>query len=119
MHIEELREYCLSKPGVTEGFPFGADALVFKVMGKMFAVSGLDRIPPQINLKSEPEKAIALREEYDGRILPGWHMNKVHWNTVHITELPAALVIELVDDSYNLVVASLTKKLQAELSKLQ
>jgi len=80
MNIEEIREYSLAKPGVTEGFPFGQDVLVFKVMNKMFALTGLEGDPPYVNLKCDPERAIELREEYED-IQPGYHMNKV------ITEL--------------------------------
>lgn len=76
MNIEEIRDYCLSKPGVTEGFPFGGDVLVFKVVNKMFALTGLEGDPPYVNLKCDPERAIELREEYED-IRPGWHMNKV------------------------------------------
>src|SRR5690554_593868 len=126
MNIEEFRTYCLSKKGVTESFPFGEETLVFKVMGKVFALAGLDAHPASANLKCDPEKAIELREEYDGLINPGYHMNKKHWNTVEIDppagragrNLPPALIVELVDHSYNLVVKGLTKKLQAELENL-
>jgi predicted DNA-binding protein (MmcQ/YjbR family) len=119
MNIEEFRDYCLAKKGVTESCPFGEMTLVFKVMGKMFAICGLERIPTQVNLKCDPERAIKLREEYDGLIIPGWHMNKQHWNTVYIEDsIPPELVIELIDHSYDLVVASLTKKLQAEWATL-
>ncbi|EAR16038.1 MULTISPECIES: MmcQ/YjbR family DNA-binding protein [Robiginitalea] len=114
MHIEEFREYCLAKKGVTEGFPFGQDVLVFKVMGKMFALTGLDRHPPQANLKADPERIPGLREEYDGRILPGYHMNKDHWNTVMLQGLPADLLRELIDHSYELIVASLPAKSRKE-----
>ena len=85
MNIEEYREYCISKKGVTEEFPFDDVTLVFKVMGKAFALCGLDEIDPRVNLKCDPERAIELREEYED-IIPGWHMNKKHWNTVSIAE---------------------------------
>jgi predicted DNA-binding protein (MmcQ/YjbR family) len=100
----------MAKRGVTEGFPFGGDVLVFKVMDKIFAISPLDRYPPQANLKCDPERAIDLRERYAGRILPGYHMNKALWNTIHLEELPEELIRVLTDHSYELIVASLPKK---------
>ncbi|MGY8914485.1 MAG: MmcQ/YjbR family DNA-binding protein [Flavobacteriales bacterium] len=119
MDIEAFRAYCITKKGVTEEFPFDADTLVFKVMGKMFALAPLERIPSQVNLKCDPERAIELRETHDGIIMPGYHMSKTHWNTIYIENyLPASLIMEFIDDSYNLVVAGLTKKLKAELDAL-
>lgn len=118
MNVEELREYCLTKKGVTEEFPFDSDTLVYKVMGKMFALVPLERLPSQCNLKCDPERAIELREEYDGAITPGYHMSKTHWNTLFLENLPTKLILELVDHSYDLVVAGLTKKLQQELQNL-
>ena len=119
MNIEEFRNYCLSKKGVTESFPFDEQTLVFKVMNKMFAVSGLEHIPARANLKCDPDWAMELREEYDGLILPGWHMNKRLWNTVELEmNIPHDLLKELIDHSYDLVVSGLTKKLQAELANL-
>lgn len=119
MNIEEFRDYCLSKKGVTESFPFGEETLVFKVMDKIFALAGLDAHPATANLKCNPDRAIELREEYDGLIIPGYHMNKNHWNTLEIEgNLPSKLLLELIDHSYNLVVKSLTKKLQAELANM-
>lgn len=119
MNIEAFREYCLSKKGVTESLPFGPDVLVFKVMGKMFALCALEKMPATANLKCDPERAIALREEYDGLITAGYHMSKKHWNTVELERnIPADLLLELIDHSYNLVVSGLTKKVQAELEKL-
>ena len=110
MNVEELREYCLSKKGTTEGFPFDEKTLVFKVMGKMFALCGLERMPAAVNLKCDPERSIELREEY-GDIVAGFHMNKKHWNTVTIEEgeLEDKLIIELIDHSYDLVAAKLKK----------
>lgn len=119
MHIEAFREYCISKKGITEEFPFDEQTLVFKVMGKMFALVPLERIPSQANLKCDPEKAIVLREEYDGIITPGYHMSKVHWNTLFLENLPPKLIMELVDHSYDLVVSKFTKKLKAELDNLE
>ena len=119
MNVEEFRTYCLNKKGVTESLPFGPDTLVFKVMNKMFAVSGLERTPTQVNLKCDPDRSEELRAEYDGIIIPGWHMNTHHWNTVMIEDaLPPKLVVELIDHSYDLIVASLPKKLQAEWAAL-
>jgi len=108
MNIEELREYCISKKGVTEGFPFDEVTLVFKVGGKMFALTNLDG-EPSVNLKCDPEKAIELREQYSA-IIPGYHMSKLHWNTVYMDRsLPENLIKELIDLSYGLVLASLPK----------
>ncbi len=119
MNIEEFRNYCLSKKGVTEEFPFDAETLVFKVMGKMFALAPLERVPSQANLKCDPEKAIELRETHDGSITPGYHMSKTHWNTVFLEDnLPPNLIKELVDHSYDLVVSGLTKKIKAEFDAL-
>jgi len=114
MNIEEFRQYCMAKKGVTEEFPFDAVTLVFKVMGKMFALAPLERIPSQTNLKCDPERAITLREEHDGVITPGYHMSKTHWNTLYLEQLPPKLITELVDHSYDLVVSKFTKKLKAE-----
>ena len=118
MNIEAFREYCIAKKGVTEEFPFDEQTLVFKVMGKMFALSGLERVPSQVNLKCNPERAIELRETYDG-VIEGWHMSKVHWNTVFLDSIDPKLTKELIDHSYNLVVAKFTKKLRAALEALQ
>ncbi len=118
MNIEEFRDYCLSKKGVTEDFPFDEQTLVFKVMGKMFALSGLERTPSQVNLKCDPERAISLREEYDGDIIAGYHMSKVHWNTLMLESLPPKLILELTDHSYDLVVSKFTRKLKTEFEAL-
>ncbi len=113
MNIEDLRLYCLSKPGVEESFPFDEYTLVFKVLGKMFALCGLKREPFAINLKCDPEKAIELREEFED-ITPGYHMNKKHWNTVVCEgNLTDRQVIDLIDHSYDLVWDSLPKKVRA------
>jgi len=117
MNIEELREYCLSLNGVTEGFPFGEDTLVFKVGGKMFCLANLTG-NTSVNLKNEPVKNIELREIYPA-IKPGYHMNKKHWNTVEIDgTVPVSLVKSLIDDSYNLVLSGLPKKKQLEIRSL-
>ncbi|NVK66413.1 MAG: MmcQ/YjbR family DNA-binding protein [Flavobacteriales bacterium] len=114
MNIESFRDYCLSKPGTTEGFPFSETALVFKVKGKMFALTNIDDFQ-SVNLKCDPEEAIVLRETYQG-VKPGYHMSKKHWNTVAVNaDVPDKLFIELIDHSYELVVKSLTKKLRDEL----
>ena len=118
MNIEEFREICLAKKGVTEEFPFDEHTLVFKVMGKMFALCALERLPPQVNLKCDPEYAQELRETHDGVIIPGYHMSKVHWNTLFLEQLPPKLIVHLTNHSYDLVVSKLTKKLKAELASL-
>ncbi len=109
MYLDEFRSACLALPETREDQPFGPDVLVFKVCDKMFALLSLDDIPPRVNLKCDPEEAVALREEYDA-ILPGYHMNKRHWNTVVLNaEVPTALVHAMIEDSYRLVVAGLRK----------
>lgn len=118
MNVEEFRIFCLAKKGVTEEFPFDEVTLVFKVMGKMFAIVPLERIPSQVNLKCDPEKAIELRETYDGIVMPAYHMSKTHWNTLYFEQLPSQLLHELTDLSYDLVVAKFTKKLKAALDAL-
>ncbi|TDN89111.1 putative DNA-binding protein (MmcQ/YjbR family) [Salegentibacter sp. 24] len=119
MDIETLRNYCISKKGVTESLPFGPDALVFKLMGKIFALASLDSVPLRLNLKCQPDRALELREEFESNILPGFHMNKQHWNTVILDgRLKPDFIYELIDDSYNLIKAGLTKKLQKELKDL-
>lgn len=118
MFIDEFRAYCLSKPGVTESTPFGPDTLVFKVMNRMFAVTGIDEFE-FINLKSTPEKVIELRESHEG-IQPGWHMNKAHWNSVFTDgSVSDQMIKALADESYDLIVASLPKKIQKELAELK
>ncbi|WP_371678597.1 MmcQ/YjbR family DNA-binding protein [Streptomyces sp. NBC_01276] len=104
----ELRAFCLEFNAAVEEFPFTPETSVFKVLGKVFALSALDAEPLKINLKCDPEEALRLRAEH-AAIVPGWHMNKRHWNTVTVAELPDALVRELVEDSYDLVVAGLPK----------
>lgn len=122
MHIDQLRDFCIAKKGVTEHFPFDEVTLVFKVMGKMFALVGLDdweKGNQKINLKCDPEWAITLREEFEG-INPGYHMNKKLWNTVTLNTVDVSdeLAIKLINHSYDLVVKGLTKKAQQELAKL-
>lgn len=119
MDIETFRDYCLAKKAVTESLPFGPDTLVFKVMDKMFALASLDETPLRVNLKCDPERAIQLREEHETSILPGYHMNKQHWNTLVLDgRLDPKLVFQLVDHSYELVVKSLPKKKQQEFDEL-
>ncbi|MCF8230065.1 MAG: MmcQ/YjbR family DNA-binding protein [Bacteroidales bacterium] len=114
MNIEQIREYCLSKKSVTEGFPFDNDTLVFKVANKMFALLSLEK--KRINLKCDPQRAIELREHYDF-IIPGYHMNKQQWNTISFEAgIDGGFLMEMIDHSYDLIVASLPKKVQAELS---
>lgn len=118
MNIEEFRAYCLAKKYVTECFPFDEKTLVFKVAGKMFALSGLEHHPPKVNLKCDPERAILLREEYE-EIIEGYHMNKKLWNTITIeSNIPNKLIVELIDHSYDLVIKSMSKKKQKELGFL-
>lgn len=110
MNIEELREYCIAKPFVEETFPFDQETLVFKVLGKAFVLTGISGSPLQFNVKCNPEKAIELRERYN-YVLPGYHMNKKHWNTI-VCEggVNKILLKQWIDDSYQLVMESLPKK---------
>lgn len=121
MQIDQLREFCICKKGVTEELPFDDVTLVFKVMGKMFALVSLKRWEngdAQINLKCNPERAEELRGEYES-VEPGWHMNKKHWNTVIFNnDVSDSLAFELIDHSYELVVKGLTKKLKEALKEL-
>jgi predicted DNA-binding protein (MmcQ/YjbR family) len=106
MDLAQFREYCLNKPGATEGTPFGPDVLVFKVGGKMFALAALDEVPTTVNLKCEPDLALDLRDRYE-QIRPGYHMNKKHWNTVEInTGIPDAELRKMINHSYELVAKS-------------
>lgn len=115
MHIESIREYCLSKKGVEEGFPFGEETLVFKVINKIFLLISLGADPLQFNAKCDPDKAIELREEYPA-IKPGYHMNKKHWNTVIVDgSISTKLIKEIIDDSYDLVIQSLPKKAREQI----
>lgn len=118
MNIEEIREYCIQKKGVTEAFPFDEVTLVFKVMGKIFLFMPLDETNPTISAKCEPERAIQLREEYPA-IRGGYHLNKKHWNSIDLDgTVNKDLIIELIDHSYQLIISSLTKKLKGELASL-
>lgn len=120
MNIEDYRSYCLNKKAVTEHFPFNDDALVFKVLGKMFALTSLKRWENGdafINLKCDPEYAQELRAEHDS-IQPGYHMHKQQWNSVYIHngDLSPKLILELIDHSYEMVVKGLPKKLRESLN---
>lgn len=115
MNIESIREYCLSKPQTNESCPFGDDNIVFKVFDKMFVLLSLDE--PWINLKCDPDKAIELRERYSGVVLPGYHMNKALWNTIIFDSVTDVILKEWIDDSYNLVVEKLPKKLRSQLNE--
>jgi predicted DNA-binding protein (MmcQ/YjbR family) len=113
MNVEEVRQICIAKKGVTEGFPFDETTLVIKVGGKIFALLSLDR-EPSVNLKCDPEKAVDLRERHED-VIPGYHMNKKHWNTVMLEgSLPDSLVAELIEHSYQLVYLSLPRKVKEE-----
>lgn len=114
MNIEEFREYCLQKTAVTEELPFDENTLVFKVAGKMFALTDIEEFK-SINLKCDPEVAIYLREKYDGSVLPGYHMNKKHWNTVVVGgSVPEIEFFSMIDKSYELVVSSISKNKRLE-----
>ena len=119
MNIQQLYEFCLSKKGVTEHFPFDEDTLVFKVGGKMFCLTSLkewEKGTPALNLKSDPERNDELRAEYDA-INPGFHMSKTHWNTVDFnSDVLDKMMCELINHSYDLVFKSLTKKLREEIN---
>lgn len=119
MDLDDFREYCLSKKGVSEDTPFGPETLVFRIGGKLFALTGINSYPPTANLKCDPERAIQLREEHRD-ITPGYHMNKKHWNTVQLEgNLSHSLLCELIDHSYDLVYQSLPKAIKAELEAQQ
>jgi len=118
MYIEAFRNHCLRKPGVTEELPFDPHTLVYKVMGKMFALADIDTFE-RINLKCDPEKAQALRETYEA-VTPGYHMNKQHWNTIAINgSIPDATLVQWIDHSYALVVKKLSKSDQERLASMQ
>ncbi|MBF0693841.1 MAG: MmcQ/YjbR family DNA-binding protein [Flavobacterium sp.] len=122
MNIQQFCEKCASLKAVTEHFPFDEDTLVFKVGGKMFAMTSLqdwENDKPSTNLKCDPEVADELRAQYDD-IVPGYHMNKKHWNTIYINKgVSDKLIAKFIHDSYDLVFASLTKKAQSEISEMQ
>ena len=116
MDIEKVRNYCLKKKKTTEGFPFGEEVLVFKVMNKMFCLVNLDH-PYTINLKCNPEYAVELREKYSA-VTPGYHMNKTYWNTINLDgSIPDKEILSWIDHSYELIVAAPSKKEQLFLKK--
>jgi len=115
LNVEQLRDYCLQKSGVTEGMPFGEDTLVFKVGNKIFLLISLDA-GNRFNVKCDPELAIELRDRHS-EIIPGFHMNKVHWNTVYMDgNLTNKQLCDMIDHSYTLILKSLSKALQAEIN---
>ena len=115
MNARELRDWCLEHEGAVEDFPFTAEHSVFKVRGKMFAISALEREPLEVSVKCEPELAVELRNSY-AAIRPGYHLNKRHWNTITLDgSISDQLVRDLVEDSYDLVVSALPKRVQKEL----
>jgi predicted DNA-binding protein (MmcQ/YjbR family) len=117
MNIESFRQYCISKKGTTEDLPFDENTLAFRVMGKIFALTDIDAFE-SVNLKCDPARALELRNQYQG-IVPGYHMNKQHWNTVMIdSDVSDQLLCQLVDHSYDLIVNGLPRKLKAELENL-
>jgi len=122
MDIQQLYDYCLSKKGVTEHFPFDEDTLVFKVMGKMFCLASLkewEQGNPSLNLKCDPDYALVLRDEFES-VQPGYHSNKKHWNTVYVNrEIPDKKVIHFINHSYELVAAKLPKKEREMLSNME
>ena len=118
MDVEEIREYSLARPGVTEGFPFDETTLVFKVMGKIFCIADLEG-KIGIALKNTPEKIIEMREEWPC-VTPASHLSKIHWNNVTDTyAVPSHLLKRWIDESYEIVITGLTRKLQEELKKMK
>jgi predicted DNA-binding protein (MmcQ/YjbR family) len=104
MNVEQIRDYCLSLPNAVEYMPFGPNHVVFKVSNKMFLLLGLDETPIRFNVKCDPSIAIELRERFPESILPGWHMNKKHWNTVHVDgQISSNLLFEMIENSYAIV----------------
>lgn len=115
MNIESLQQYCLSKKAVEESLPFGPSTLVFKVGGKMFLLASLDSVPLQFNVKCEPDNAVLLREQCTC-VLPGYHMNKQHWNTIIVDGTASdKLLQQWIDDSYNLILQTLPKRTQEQI----
>ena len=116
MTLDEFREYCLAKPGVTAGHPFGPGTLVLKVGSKMFTCLSEDESPLKVNLKSDPQVAVELRDRYED-VTPGYHMNKRHWNTVNLEgAVPEEDVLAMIDESYDLVYAGLKKAEKEEIT---
>lgn len=118
MNVERVRDYLLSKPGAEEGTPFGPDVLVYKVGGKMFGLISIDRVPPQMNLKCDPDRALRLRDRWEA-VIPGYHMNKKHWNTVVLDDsIPDAEISDWIDHSWELVIAGLPRTARDEVKRL-
>ena len=115
-HVDarDLRRWCLRHPGAVEDFPFSPGVSVFKVAGKMFALTALDREPLEVSVKCEPDLAVALRDSYPA-VRPGYHLNKRHWNTITVDGIEDQLVRDMVEDSYDLVVSALPKRVRDEL----
>ena len=122
MNIQQFYEFCLAKKGVTEHFPFDEDTLVFKVGGKMFALTSLkdwENGTPSLNLKCDPESALELREKFEG-INPGYHSNKKHWNTITINaDVPDKKILHLINHSYELIFSKLTIKIKNEINNIE
>ena len=118
MDANDILDYCLSKKGVTESFPFDEETLVMKVGTKMFLLMPLEKQPLNINVKTDPEWSLELRERYP-QITGAYHMNKTHWNSVSVDGLKKDLILKMIDHSYDLVVKSLTKKIREEISQLK
>lgn len=117
MDANEILEYCLSKKGVTDSFPFDNETLVLKVGTKMFLLMSLERQPLSINVKTDPEWSLELREQHP-QITGAYHMNKIHWNSVSVDGLKRDLLLKMIDQSYDLVFKSLTKKIKEEILNL-
>lgn len=118
MNIESFREFCMQLNGVAESQPFGPDTLVYKVGGKIFALAGLDDTECSVNLKCDPERAIEFREEFPDDIMPGYHMNKKHWNTIYFERgLKDDFLKNMIHHSYDLVVSALPLKIKKELQQ--
>ena len=115
MDVDALRALCLAKAGASEGYPYGPGALVMKVAGKVFAIIADAAEPPTISLKCEPEIAVAMRESYDA-VIPGYHLNKKHWNTVVADGSVDDQLADWIDDSYDLVVAGLPRRVREQLA---
>jgi predicted DNA-binding protein (MmcQ/YjbR family) len=114
VNIEEIRDYCLAKPGVTEDMPFGEDTLVFRVGEKLFLLTSLSQ-GDRFNVKCDPERAIELREQHT-EVQPGYHMNKKHWNTVHTNgSLSRREICDMIDHSYDLVLKTLPKNIREQI----
>ncbi|WP_315061434.1 MmcQ/YjbR family DNA-binding protein [Capnocytophaga leadbetteri] len=110
MNLEELREYCLSLPHATEDMPFDEDILVFRICNRIFALTSLETRPLFVSLKCDPERAVELREQYPDKIVAGYHLNKKHWNTVSLEDLPHPLIKEMIQHSYDQVLAKVPKR---------